>query len=110
MRCKVHIDDDLEIGNEETGAHLYQIAREATTNAARHARGGSITIHLTWNSWGGTLSVVDDGVGIEEAPTRSDGLGLRIMRYRSKLIGATLEVGPGPGGGTIVRCELAGPN
>ena len=31
-------------------------------------------------------------------------MGLRIMHYRARVIGATLEVNSRPGGGTTVRC------
>ena len=34
-------------------------------------------------------------------------MGLRIMRYRASLIGATLDVQNAEGGGTLVRCTLA---
>jgi len=35
------------------------------------------------------------------------GLGLRIMRYRAEVIGATLDIARAPGGGTVVRAVLS---
>jgi len=34
------------------------------------------------------------------------GMGLRIMNYRAKMIGGTLQVKRGPMGGTVVTCHL----
>ena len=50
-----------------TGAaatHVYRIAQEAVTNAARHGRPSRIAVRLEWTPSGLRLSVVDDGVGI----------------------------------------------
>ncbi len=37
---------------------------------------------------------------------RSRGIGLRIMEYRSSMIGAHLTLGENTPHGTLVRCEL----
>ena len=50
-------------------------------------------------------SIEDDGVGIERA-SACDGLGMRSMRHRARLIGATLTVEPGDGVGTVVSCTV----
>ena len=41
-----------------------------------------------------TLEVRDDGDGMPPRAEDGPGMGLRIMRYRAGLIGATLHVGP----------------
>ncbi|HVH66718.1 MAG TPA: hypothetical protein VM716_02530 [Gemmatimonadales bacterium] len=50
------------------------------------------------------LEVRDDGAGMRRDAARSYGMGLRIMRHRASLIGATLELRPAEGGGLVVRC------
>ena len=85
--------------------HLYRIAQEATTNAARH--GGADELRVTWAAKPGArlLVVQDDGAGFR--PKEVDqGLGLRIMRYRARLLGGELEILSAPGTGTTVRCAL----
>jgi two-component system CheB/CheR fusion protein len=47
----------------------------------------------------------DDGVGMPKGEQPS-GMGLRIMRYRAGVIGATLEVESSNGSGTVVTCTL----
>jgi signal transduction histidine kinase len=37
------------------------------------------------------------------------GMGLRLMNYRARMVGATLDIGPRCGGGTIVTCSVQCP-
>ncbi len=89
---------------------LYLIAREAVNNAARHAKPGRVLITLGTDSAGGfILKVEDDGVGLDEAAISGTGMGLRIMRYRARMIRAELEITPRPEGGTCVVCSSRPP-
>lgn len=89
--------------------HLYHIAREAAGNAARHARPRQITMHLGDSGGAVVLSVRDDGIGLPDEGSRGRGMGLRIMKYRADIIGATLSIERAPEGGTRVVCTLPGP-
>lgn len=52
------------------------------------------------------LSIEDDGIGIcESAP--SQGLGLRSMRQRARMIGANLSIERGMKSGTLVTCQVS---
>jgi len=82
---------------------FYRIAQEAVNNAARHAQATRIKIDLSFES-GIRLTVSDDGRGIRDQG--SDGMGLRIMRYRADLVGAQLTVAEDGNRGTMVICEL----
>jgi two-component system, NarL family, sensor histidine kinase UhpB len=86
--------------------HLYRIAQEAVTNARKHAHAKTIRMTLSILADAISLEVADDGVGIEVTTQGASGLGLRNMRHRALLIGAELTVGPRPGGGTRVACQL----
>ena len=90
-----------------TANELYLIAREAVHNAVKHGRPGSIVIRLE-STQELVLQIRDDGVGIQRATGErpQEGVGLRIMRYRSRLIGATLKVARGANGGTVLTCTL----
>ncbi len=83
---------------------LYRIAQEAVTNAARHARGTRILIALSADGDLLRLSVSDNGIGLPERVDEHERLGLRNMRYRANVIGATLEIRRRPEGGTEVIC------
>lgn len=94
------------IVDSRVATQLYRIAQEAVTNAVKHARARTISIEVSSASGLTRLRVVDDGVGIRTRPSKDDGLGLRIMRYRATSIGALMSIDPGSGGGTVVTCSL----
>lgn len=86
---------------------LYRIAHEAVSNALRHARAQRVQVVLTYADDGLTVTVDDDGTGIDR--TRPAGIGLRSMQERADLIGARLTVAPGPERGTRVRVAWSRP-
>jgi signal transduction histidine kinase len=75
-------------------------------NAIKHARPKNIRVTLAEQDGIVTLSVRDDGVGIADMPGPQRGMGLRTMRYRADMVGASLWVGRAEGGGTAVVCRL----
>jgi signal transduction histidine kinase len=91
-------------------AQLFRIAQEAVGNALRHAQPRSIQITLANDAAALSLTVEDDGRGIPENYETSEGLGLRIMQHRARIIGASLSVSSKPGQGTRVLCRLAHPH
>lgn len=82
--------------------HLYRIAQEALSNAIRHSAASRVTVTLHETAGRIRLRIADDGRGIHGGDTNGGGLGLRIMRYRAQLVGAQLDVGRAPRGGTAV--------
>ncbi|WP_019875265.1 GAF domain-containing protein [Sporichthya polymorpha] len=72
---------------------LVAVAREALSNAARHAQATTVELSVTVAADALSLEVVDDGVGLGEITRRS---GLDNMRVRAEQYGGTLEVGPAP--------------
>jgi two-component system sensor histidine kinase UhpB len=101
VRCEV--DEQLGDLGEDAELVVYRVAQECLTNAARHARAGSIDVALRSSDAGARLDVRDDGVGVGG---HAEGAGIRGMRERALLAGAALTIGPAPGGGTHVRLQL----
>jgi PAS domain S-box-containing protein len=89
--------------SEASASHLYRIAQEALTNAARHGHAAKVDILLmiTRNTF--LLRITDDGVGMRPSDRDSKGMGLKIMRYRAGMIGAKIEFGANRPQGTVVR-------
>jgi PAS domain S-box-containing protein len=87
---------------EASASHLYRIAQEALTNAARHGHASKVDIFLSVTKSGFLLRITDDGAGIGRASQPVTGMGLRIMRYRASIIGAKFEIGPNAPRGTVV--------
>jgi signal transduction histidine kinase len=87
---------------------LYRIVQEALTNAVKHAHARTIAIQFGGEPGLTSVSVIDDGVGIQNAGDKHDGAGLGIMKYRASSIGGVLTVEAGTGGGTVVTCTVRG--
>lgn len=93
-----------------TGAtHLYRIAQESITNAARHGRAGNVQIQLNVNQQRVVLVITDDGSGLPEGALGAPGMGLKIMQYRARMLGGDVRVERIPEGGTRVVCEVRQP-
>ncbi|MFD5374858.1 HAMP domain-containing sensor histidine kinase [Streptomyces griseoincarnatus] len=82
-------DPDLPALDQETELVIYRVAQEGLTNAARHAEARRVEVALRAAGEAVVLEVADDGRGIGAA---REGAGLRGMRERALLIGATLDV------------------
>jgi PAS domain S-box-containing protein len=109
VRCVLHVPTERCAGGQELEIQLYRIAQESVTNALRHAGASEIRIEYFCDGTGSRLEVLDDGHGIPPREARQEGLGLRGMRYRAALIGATLEVAARAEGGTRMTCVCVCP-
>lgn len=89
----------------EAAAHLLYVAREATSNAIRHAGASAVSIRLTRSEGGLCLTVRDDGRGFD-VTRQAAGDGLRNMRARAKQMGGRLALRSEIGQSTEVRLEL----
>jgi PAS domain S-box-containing protein len=87
--------------------HLYRIAREALTNAVEHGRASRVNVHLHEGTEEIRLLIEDNGVGLSENVDQIKGMGIRVMEYRARIIGAALEFEPVSHGGTRVSCTLS---
>jgi signal transduction histidine kinase len=90
--------------DESTATHLYLIAQEAINNAAKHGRARSVVVALRISRALVYLSITDDGVGMMGAAPQGAGMGLKIMQYRSTMIGGVVQFKSPATGGTRVRC------
>lgn len=100
------IEVDSGVASQMSSEHatqLLHIAKEAMSNAQRHARASHITVSLKRAPQGWQLEIEDDGVGFDPAAPPSRGQGLRNMADRAQAIGARMEVITTPGQG----CRIA---
>ena len=86
-------------------AQLYRIVQEAVHNAVEHGAAREVRIDLACNQKNMVLTIRDDGRGFD-ATNGSNGMGLRIMRYRAQCIGGACEVRSNRNKGTIVTCRV----
>ena len=105
--CRFHCPKPVLVKDNAAATHLYRIAQEAINNAVKHGRATTATIELIAKGKSRRLSVVDNGVGFGKRKTPHTGMGLRIMKYRADVIGATLDIQSADGGGTTVSCDFS---
>ncbi|MGD8200549.1 sensor histidine kinase [Ornithinimicrobium sp. W1679] len=105
-RVDVHLSGDLDHVNPSVGVALYRIAREAVTNAARHARNATrVDIRVTDEGDQVRLTVRDDGE-VSATGHALQGYGLLGMTERATILGGNLRAGPAPEGGWAVETVL----
>jgi two-component system sensor histidine kinase UhpB len=100
MRVERRVDADLPPLDPDVELVLYRVAQAALTNVVRHAAADRVEVCLARTGPTAVeLHVADDGRGVGAV---REGAGIRGMRERALLIGAALDVAPGPAGGTRV--------
>jgi signal transduction histidine kinase len=91
---------------------VYRIAQETLENIVRHSEAQSIVFRLRQTREVLSLTITDDGRGIDSEVLRAsragspDGLGLRGMKERASLIGGTLEITELEEQGTMVQLKV----
>lgn len=105
IKCDFSSGGALPTIHNSVAMHLHFIAQEAILNAAKHSQASTIAVRLLKENDNLVLSVQDDGIGFRAADHDRTGMGIGIMRYRAKAIGAVLEVHARPGHGTQITCK-----
>jgi len=105
--CTLECRETIDIHNPMIVTNLYHIAGEAVQNAIRHGNSDqiSITLDTEGNNENICLSIRDNGIGMEST-IDANGMGIRIMTYRAKLVGASFSIHSVKGEGTTVLLTL----
>jgi len=104
--CQFKSEGPIPPASEGVARQLFYIAQEAATNAIKHGRPRHVWIVLSGRPDQLSLTIRNDGVPFSSALVSDTGMGLRIMNYRARIIGASFEVGTGREGGTVVHCAV----
>jgi two-component system, NarL family, sensor kinase len=113
-RFKSKLDDsDVEKLSLVEQSLLYRLVQEALTNVIKHAEAKTVRLNAEKDGESLLVTVSDDGKGIPEGKMNEDSRGLRYMRQRADLIGATISFRAGegvgsPGAVVEIRVDLAG--
>ena len=106
VACRFECDSATPLPDANVATHLFHIAQEAVANAAHHGHAQTINICLDASEDELALTITDDGAGRLENFQKKNGLGLRLMRHRADLIGATFEIENLTTSGVRVTCTL----
>jgi two-component system NarL family sensor kinase len=72
----------------------------------KHSGARNVSIHLSGESGGLALEIVDDGIGFEVETVWRKGLGLISMTERVEAIGGRFEIRSKPGSGTRLHITV----
>lgn len=106
LACHFECDLATPLPTPDVAEHLFHIAQEAIANAARHGQASIINLCLDAAEDELALTITDDGAGHAESFHNQNGLGLRLMRHRADLIGATFQIENLTTRGIRVTCTL----
>ncbi len=84
---------------------LLRIVSEALTNVRKHADATMVRIHAEVTEGELVITITDNGRGFIEEEAFDQGMGLRGMRERARLIGGSLAVMSEPSGGTTIEAR-----
>ena len=98
--------EDIAVDPELASA-LFSIFRETLTNISKHARASAVHVHLGVGDGKVSLSVSDNGRGIQNTDLLKPGsFGLRGMLERGRNLGGDVSFKGAPGEGTTVTVRL----
>src|SRR5881394_1011096 len=104
--CQFKSEGTIPPVPEGVARQLFYIAQEAATNAIKHGRPRHVWIVLAGLPDRLSLTIRNDGAPFSRASAPNSGMGMRIMSYRSSVIGAAFEIGTDREGGTVVHCAV----
>jgi signal transduction histidine kinase len=106
-RIEVTLSGDLAGLPAAVDGAVFRIAREAVTNALRHARHATrVDVRVERNGEAVHLNIRDDGDPTVNRPIAGTGFGLTGMVERAGLLGGTCLAGPCPDRGWAVDATL----
>lgn len=106
IACRFECDSPVLVHAPAVATNLYRIAQEAVSNAIKHGRAKEIVVSLDNSEQGIKLMIADSGCGFPDPLPESQGMGLRIMANRARVIGATFWSKSGLAGGAEIGCIL----
>lgn len=106
ISCSLKYNRGIDIKDKSVSTHLFRIVQESINNAKRHGLATKIEVSLNFVKDSIILYIKDNGIGIKTELETTKGMGLRIMNYRSRMIGASLEILNLVDGGTNVICSI----
>ena len=105
--CEFHCEQPIVIEDHTMALHLYYIAQEAVINAVKHGKARTVVLRIAAVSGESfRLTVENDGAPLPPEQSRGRGMGIRIMKYRARMIGAAIVLQSLPKGGVEVVCEF----
>src|SRR6185436_10144637 len=106
LPCALTFKGELPPLSAHTVLQLYKIGQEAISNAIKHGKCTKVCLSVCRAADQLALTIRNDGVPFSPPADPKARMGLRIMNYRARTVGATFDIEPNQKNGTIVTCLL----
>jgi signal transduction histidine kinase len=106
VRFDVETDEAVVRLSQGVQNHIFRILQELMTNAAKHAAPTKVSARVELKDRTLVLTVENDGKSFDPGVANAEGLGLRFVQQRLRVLGGRLRFEPRSGGktGTIAIC------
>ena len=105
VACSFICEPTITLDDNTVATHIYYIVHEAVHNAVKHGQAQNISIRLATTAEHLLVEIADDGRGLPEN-LNPKGMGMRILKYRTDCLGASLTVDNLPGKGVKIVLSL----
>lgn len=105
IRCHFDGDEGLIFNDNTVATHLYFMVQEAAVNAVKHSKATQIWIRMDLKNSMLDLMIKDNGRGFVKNAALN-GIGLQIIAYRAKIIGAMIKIDTQIGQGTTIQIVM----
>lgn len=97
-----------DVFSRDAATHIYRIVQECLNNILKHSQAKRSRIRLERDVHEVQLTIDDNGCGFEPDKTKNgrNGLGLKNIAARVRMLGGKLEVDSAPGKGTRIKVTL----
>lgn len=92
IECTLHNVLNIHFDDPTSLTHMYRIVQEATSNAVKHGGASKVAISMETDNTKLVVKIKDNGTGFNKDWDKQKGLGVRIMKFRARLIGANFEI------------------
>ncbi len=93
--------------DEEKSVHIFRIIQELFQNIIKHSNAKNVVVQISNNNKQLYITVEDDGKGFDMAGTkRKDGIGLKNIETRVRMLKGDLDYKTSPGKGTSVLMTI----
>lgn len=106
ITCEFKASTEFMLPDRTTAEHLYRIVQEAINNAVKHGQASKVTVSLIEGLDFLRVRISDNGTGFPPNWRSQEGLGVRIMEFRARLIGARIDITDNLPHGAIITCTL----
>ena len=106
IKCELQVDASEQILGDYAVA-LFRIAQEGINNVLKHAETDKVSIKISYRDRLVEMVIEDAGVGYDlNALSKSEGMGLQIMRERVEMLKGDMQINSTPGKGTKIKVSI----